>query len=121
MTCEDVILSFITPPVDASLVTGNAALGILFDVYQEVQSHPDDEGDSSDAVSNAQDKDDSDDGDSDEEESGTESSEGDGGSGGGGSVGEQSSLDGDCEPARLDNTAQPAPFPMPSPLQEWFD
>jgi len=117
MTCEPAVLRFIT------LVNGRSALGILFDVYQEVKSHPDDEeGDSSDAVSNTQDKDDSDDGDSDkEEENGTKSSEGNGGSSGGGSVGELSSLGDNGEPSRLDSAAQPTPFPMPSPLQEWFD
>jgi len=111
MTCEPVVLRFIT------LVNGRSALGILFDVYQEVKSHPDDEeGDSSDAVSNTHDKDVSDDGDSDEEEE-----NGNGGSSGGGSVGEPSSLGDNGEPSRLDSAAQPTPFPMPSPLQEWFD
>ena len=85
------------------------------------------------------------------EESGTESSEGSGGSSDGGNVGEQSSpnrpnetstsacviapglvlqevreapkrmVDADGESSGLDSAAQPAPFPMPSPLQEWFD
>ena len=152
ITCEPIELRFITDPVDASLVTGNSALGVLFDVYQEVKIYPDDEdGDSSDAVTNAQDEDDSD-SDSDKgKDSGTESSEGDGGSSGGGNVGEQSSpsgptstststsviapglvlqevrqalkqmVDDDVESSRLDSAAQPAPFPMPPTLQEWFD
>jgi len=85
------------------------------------------------------------------EESGTESSVSDSGSSGEGDVGEQSSperrsktststyviardlvlqeihealngmVDDDGESSRLGSAAQPAPFPMPSPLQEWFD
>ena len=96
-------------------------------------------------MTNTHDEDDFDDSDSGRgEESGTESSEGSGG-------GEQSSpnrpnetstsayviapglvlqeirealkrmVDDDGEPSRLNSAAQPAPFPMPSPLQEWFD
>jgi hypothetical protein len=99
-------------------------------------------------LTNTHDEDDSDDSDSGKgEESGTESSEGSGG----GNIGEQSSpnrpnetststyvvdpglvlqevrealkrmVDDDGESSRLDSAAQPAPFPMPSPLQEWFD
>ena len=152
ITCEPIELHFITDLVDVSLVTGNSALGVLFDVYQEVKIYPDDEdGDSSDAVTNTQDEDNSDSNSDKGEDSGTESSEGNSGSSGGGNVGEQSSpssptstststsvialglvlqevhqalkqmVDDDVESSRLDSAAQPAPFPMLSPLQEWFD
>ncbi|KAF8955770.1 hypothetical protein BDZ97DRAFT_1926291 [Flammula alnicola] len=41
-TCDGpVIVHYITDPLDSHLITGKSALGRLFDIYYEIKNHPD--------------------------------------------------------------------------------
>jgi hypothetical protein len=89
-------------------VTGNSALGVLFDVYQEVKIYPDDEDrDSSDAVTKLRMK-------AIQTAIATRRKKvvpkGDGGSSGGGNVGEQSSPSGPTSTSTSTSVIAPAWF-----------